>query len=128
MKKLIALHAIQFAVAGVMTEVQAGGPLVLTDEMQINHLMTAQAVREPTDAELKKLFNDDTVKSDGKPVDLSPDLAKMSKAQLITHGETLGIQLDQSSTKPELIAEINRHTSPIDPAVGAGDLNDDESL
>lgn len=125
MKKLIAVNAIQFAVAGVLTEVKAGGPLVLSDEKQINHLFTAQAVREPTDAELKTLFTEDTVQSDGKPVDSAPDLSKLTKAQLLEHGEKLGIQLDQSATKPELVAEINKHGTP---ASAAGDLNDDENL
>ena len=40
------------------------------------------------------------------------DFEKMSKKQLETYGRTIGLELDKRHTKAELIAKIQKFTSP----------------
>ena len=105
-KKLIALHVVQFAMAGKMVEVQAGQPLILEDENQIAHLFNAGAVRDATDKEVDKLFNDETPKPDGKAVGGPADLSALTKAQLIAHAAEKGITVDEKSTKADILKTI----------------------
>lgn len=114
MRKLIAINAVQLAVNGVLAEIPAGSGFMVDDEMAINHLFNAEAVREPTEKELKILFDADAVVplpvADGKPVGVA-DISKLTKAELIEHGATKGLTLDESSTKAEMVAAIEAHES-----------------
>ena len=115
MKKLIALHAVQFAIAGKLTEIPAGSPFSIDDEQAVAHLFNAGAVREPTDDELAKLFKDTPSEikppaADGKPVG-NADLSKSTKAELVKLGAEKGLTLDEASSKADLIAAIEAHES-----------------
>lgn len=112
MKKLIAINAIQLAVKGELAEIPAGSGFELSDEKAIAHLFNAEAVREPTEKELKTLFSAEVPVpvSDGKPVGVA-DLSKLTKTELIALGTTKGLALEDSSTKADLIAAIEAHES-----------------
>lgn len=117
LKKLIAQHIIQMAVAGKLAEIQRGQPLVLSDEKQIEDLLASKAVREPTADELTKLFSDDTAQADGSAIGQAVDLNSMTKDELTAHATSLGITVDPKATKADLTATIK-----------AQDINADEQL
>ena len=54
------------------------------------------------------------VKKEALPVqkETTADFEKMTKSQLETYGRTIGLELDKRHTKAELIAEIQKFTSP----------------
>jgi len=109
-KKLIAIHLVQFAMAGKMVEVLAGQPLVLEDEKQIEHLFNAGAVRDATTKEVEKLFNDETPKPDGKPLGISADLTELTKADLVALAAEKGVVVGEKSTKADLVKAIEGKT------------------
>lgn len=108
-KRFIAVHAVQLIVDGELATVKPSFPLTLEDDKQINHLMTAGAIREPEENELR-LFKDDTLsgssKSELKPAAGAVDISKLTKAQLIELAAAEQIEVDPNAKNAELVKAI----------------------
>ncbi len=52
------------------------------------------------------------VKPEVKEVEKTTDLQSMTKKELEAFGRTIGIELDKRHTKADLIAELEKFTSP----------------
>lgn len=109
-QKFIAVHTVQMMVKGEPTAIAPSFPLTLSDEKQINQLMTAGAIRKPEENEMR-LFKEGipsgTADQTQNP-DLGAvtDLGKLKKAELLKLAAGEQIAVDETATNAALVKSI----------------------